>query len=258
MHAVALIDRYFAAWNCHDASAVVSFIAEDGIYVDVAFDFRSSRDELKELLEEYFEEEKLRYSLASDVLHSRDTIAYKYRMEPLHPSSDRRGSFDGAVFMHMVDGKFTLVSDYYDPAAEGYATVPDSMRTKYAKSGLASEQLEDYKTKLLQLMDDERPYLSPDLTLPRLARQMDCSVNHLSQVINAGFHSTFFGLMNRYRVEHAKALLSRSEGSADGIRDTAYQSGFNSNSAFYAAFKKDCGQTPAQFRRSMSNPPDEH
>jgi AraC-like DNA-binding protein len=258
MHATSLIERYFAAWNRHDASAIASYFADGGIYIDVAFDYRSMPGELEEWLEDYFDEEKLYYSLASDVLHRNDTIAFKYRMVPRHPTSDRRGSFDGAVFIDMVDWKFVLLSDYYDPAAEGYATVPDSVRTKYAKSGLAIEQLEYFKEKLIQLMLDRKPYLTPNMTLPKMAEQMDCSVNHLSQVINAGFGSTFFGLMNRYRVEHAKELLSRSEDSADGIRDTAYQSGFNSHSAFYAAFKKDCGQTPAQFRRSMSNPPDEH
>ena len=100
-------------------------------------------------------------------------------------------------------------------------------------------------------MVSERLYLRPDLTLPRLAQAIDCSVNHLSQVINAGFGVSFFDFVNHYRVEHAKRLLKEAEGRG-AILNIAYSSGFNSNSAFYSAFRKFVGNTPAQYRRMHS------
>ena len=56
--------------------------------------------------------------------------------------------------------------------------------------------------------------------------------------------------VNQYRIEHAKALLSHHEHKNESVLDIAFMVGFNSNSAFYSAFRKAVGQSPAQFRRS--------
>ena len=93
-------------------------------------------------------------------------------------------------------------------------------------------------------------YMDPRLTLPVLAQTIGCTVNHLSQVINAGFEMSFFDYLNSHRVRHAKQLLSELSGKNRAILNIAFSVGFNSNSAFYAAFKKHVGMTPAQFRHS--------
>jgi AraC-like DNA-binding protein len=62
---------------------------------------------------------------------------------------------------------------------------------------------------------------------------------------------SFFDYLNRYRIEYAKELLSKLDGQDKAILNIAFTVGFNSNSAFYAAFKKCVGQTPAQYRRAQ-------
>ena len=99
------------------------------------------------------------------------------------------------------------------------------------------------------IMLEQQAYLRPDLTLPRLADAVGCSVNHLSQVINAGFKMSFFDYLNQHRIQHAKVLLGNLDDQNAAILNVAFTVGFNSNSAFYAAFKKCVGQTPAQYRR---------
>ena len=103
-------------------------------------------------------------------------------------------------------------------------------------------------------MDNEKLYLEPDLTLPVLADKVNCSINHLSQVVNSGFNMSFFDFLNSYRVREAKLILSDSYDRSKSILDVSFAVGFNSNSAFYAAFKKATGVTPAQFRRSIISP----
>jgi len=149
------------------------------------------------------------------------------------------------------------ITDYYD--------VPDVSRphlarlvsrqaheNKYAKSGLNEEQMLKYKTRLENIMVSDQLYLQPDVTLPKLAVVVGCSVNHLSQVINSGFDMSFFDFMNQHRVAHAQEMLSGLDGQTGAILNIAFAVGFNSNSAFYAAFKKCVGQTPAQYRRTRN------
>jgi AraC-like DNA-binding protein len=87
------------------------------------------------------------------------------------------------------------------------------------------------------------------LTLPKLAQAVGCSVNNLSQVINSGFGTSFFDYLNCYRIEHARKLLTNSGSQSSAILHIAFTVGFNSNSAFYSAFKKQVGMTPAQYRQ---------
>ena len=107
-----------------------------------------------------------------------------------------------------------------------------------------------HKQRLDQVMQSQKEFLRPDLTMPKLADSVGCSVNNLSQVINSGFGTSFFDYLNHYRVDHARELLADSAHQRKAILNIAFEVGFNSNSAFYAAFKKFVGQTPAQYRRS--------
>ena len=98
-------------------------------------------------------------------------------------------------------------------------------------------------------MEQEKMFLQAELTLPKLARMVNCSVNHLSQAVNAGFGMSFFDFLNSYRISEAKVLLSQPELQSNAILDVSFAVGFNSNSAFYSAFKKMTGSTPARFRQ---------
>ncbi|MEL7447764.1 MAG: AraC family transcriptional regulator, partial [Pseudomonadota bacterium] len=105
--------------------------------------------------------------------------------------------------------------------------------------------------RLERAMVQDQAYLRHELTLPLLAEAIGCSVNHLSQVINAGFGMSFFEYLSSFRVQHAKVLLADADSRSNAVLNIAFTVGFNSNSAFYAAFKKCVGQTPAQYRRTL-------
>lgn len=122
---------------------------------------------------------------------------------------------------------------------------------KYAKSSLGDQQAETILSQLTQLMENEKPYLEMGLTLPLLAKKLDVSPNHLSQVINGKLNKSFFDFVNRYRVEEAKRALSSQEADKFSILGIAMDAGFNSKSSFYTAFKKHTGVTPSQFKDSL-------
>jgi AraC-like DNA-binding protein len=261
MHVREFVESYFDAWNHSDPEAVAEHLATDGIYRDIPEKVQRSQDELIVSLNDIFANSRHRYELIGDIAASSDTVAFQYRMFPLEKgtTSDRGRGFRGAEFMTLHGDAAISITDYYDiPGVSRSSTVGrqrprESQKTKYAKSGLNGRQLSEYKNRLETVMQVHQAYLRTDLTLPRLASTIDCSVNHLSQAINSGFDMSFFDYLNQYRVEHAKALLSESENRGDAILNIAFTVGFNSNSAFYAAFKKYVGKTPAQFRRSKLN-----
>lgn len=257
MHANAFVESYFEAWNQHDPEGIADHLTPDGIYRDVRYNAQRNHDELVDFLNHFFKRYRHRYELIGDILSNGNTVAFQYEMVP----SERNGRFDntifrGAEFITLQDDAATLIADYYDvPEDVGPSVVQQRpgavQKHKYAKSGLTDARMRGYMQALDRVMRREEAYLDPELTLPLLAERVGCSVNHLSQVINAGFGMCFFDYVNKYRVKRAKRILRKLDHHA-AVLKVAYSVGFNSNSAFYTAFKKRVGMTPAQFRRSYT------
>ena len=259
MRTAEFVQSYFDAWNHRDPEAVAHHLAADGIYLDVPDNEQVSRDELIVDLHQFFADYRHRYELIGDILEGRNTIAFQYRMYPPGARHDDpvEGCIYGAEFMTLRGDAAMTITDYYEIPGAAKISQFASLASrrgpgpKYAKSGLTDDQLAEYKNRLERVMNSERVYLRPDLTLPELAKAVDCSVNHLSQVINSGFGMSFFDYVNRYRIDRAKTLLSELDGNGDSVLNIAFSVGFNSNSAFYTAFKKCVGQAPAQYRRGL-------
>lgn len=244
MHAAKFLESYMDAWNDRDPKGVADHLSPDGTHRDVPEKLQRTPDELMLSLQDFFARYRHRYEVIGEILNSENTIAFQYRMCPYGDSPEDSATYRGAEFMTMQGDKAMKITDYYDIPLEGQAP-------KYAKSGLSDEQLLRYKQRLDRIMGSEQAFMQPDLTLPKLAETVDCSVNHLSQVINSGFGVSFFDYLNRYRIEHARELLEQRDSRDNAILNIAFKVGFNSNSAFYAAFKKYVGQTPAQYRRTQ-------
>jgi len=123
---------------------------------------------------------------------------------------------------------------------------------KYKKSTLTADKAEQYYQKLKKIIDEKKPYLKSDLTMPALAKTVSISVHHLSQLINEKCNLNYFDFINGYRVEEAKKMLSDPGYQNLNIAAVGFNSGFNSLSSFNSAFKKYTGMTPSQFRLIQS------
>ena len=259
MYATEFVESYFDAWNHRDPKGVADHLTDDGIYCDIPENAQRSHDELITYLTGFFSRIRHRYELIGDILTNNNTVAFQYEIVPSGKGKQGRYSntYRGAEFVTLHhDGAVTII-DYYNAPGTGQRsslaqmTSHEIQQRKYAKSGLNSEQMLEYKNRLEQIMQSQQVFLKPDLTLPKLASAVNCSVNHLSQVINSGCGMSFFDYLNQHRIEHAKVLLSQLDGQSGAVLNVAFTVGFNSNSAFYAAFKKCVGETPAQYRRSQ-------
>ena len=259
MHATEFVESYIDAWNHGDPQGVADHFTDDGIYCDIPEHVQCSHDDLISFLTDFFSNYRHRYELIGEILTSRNTIAYQYQACPYEnvEKSGSSNSYCGAEFVMLHGDSAMTITDYYDipgmarPSKLARLRSRDEQLQKYAKSGLHSEQLLEYKHRLEQVMQLQQAFLRTDLTLPKLAEIVNCSVNHLSQVINSGFDMSFFDYLNQYRIQYARELLTRLDGQSNAILNIAFTVGFNSNSAFYAAFKKNVGQTPAEYRRAQ-------
>ena len=117
----------------------------------------------------------------------------------------------------------------------------------YQKSGLKLADAEDIHEKLLLLMQSEKPFLEPKLSLGQLADKLGVTSNNLSQVINQCEEMNFYDFINAYRVKEFIALASSPENSNMNLLGIAFDAGFNSKSSFNQVFKKNTGKTPREY-----------
>ena len=128
-----------------------------------------------------------------------------------------------------------------------YVTV-DKKKEKYAGIVMSEEEWVDCAEKIKNHVETEKAYLNPDLSLPQLAETLDIPTHHLSRVINDQFGVNFFSFVNKYRVEEVKTKISDPKFQNLSILGIAYESGFNSKSAFNRVFKQMEGMTPSEYK----------
>ena len=131
---------------------------------------------------------------------------------------------------------------------------PETFRQtqKYQSSILNNSDKEVYRVKLISLMNQEKLYLNPSITINEIAQKLDIHPIYVSQIINETFQQNFRDFVNKYRIEECKRLLTQEDHHLN-IMGIALDSGFNSKSAFNRAFKRHTGITPKEFKKSVSS-----
>ena len=100
--------------------------------------------------------------------------------------------------------------------------------------------------RIIQLMENERLFLNPDLKLSDLASALATNRSIVSSCINSQRNCSFTQFINTYRVNHAKDLMRRQPDIK--ILEVWTASGFTSESYFFRAFKADTGMTPSEWK----------
>ena len=96
---------------------------------------------------------------------------------------------------------------------------------------------------------EQQRFLDPMLSQEQLAEELQMGVSTLSRLVNGFSGHNFPDYINSYRVDYAKALLSHPDFTPYTVAAIGLESGFNSKSTFYEAFRKLAGRTPSQFRK---------
>lgn len=108
----------------------------------------------------------------------------------------------------------------------------------------ADPLLEVRKQQIIDLMEREKWYEEPTLSLSDLAKKLKTNPSQISRIINQGFSLNFNDFVNQYRIQAFQAKVKAGEHKHQTLLGVAYDCGFNSKATFNRAFKKFTGQNP--------------
>lgn len=132
--------------------------------------------------------------------------------------------------------------------SEIFESIKKEDTKKYAYSNLSDAEAKKYYKELLRIMEQEKPWLNPKLSISDLAGSLEISPKILSQIINSTTRQSFFDFINSRRIEAAKNLLKNPRDDKMTVSEIMYEVGFNSKSSFHTFFKKYVGKTPTEYK----------
>ncbi len=156
--------------------------------------------------------------------------------------------FMSSLFINLA---FTLVVTYKG-LAQSRSFSGIQVPQKYAASRLKPSDSDKIVRGLTIYMENEKPYLSPSISVEDLSEKLNIPVKNLSQVIHTHFNLNFYDFVNSYRIEEIKRRIHDEHSRDLTLTAIAYDAGFNSKSVFNAAFKKRTGITPKEYKRQHS------
>lgn len=120
------------------------------------------------------------------------------------------------------------------------------MAGMYKHSRLNEADVNQFKSRIQEILDSERLYLRNDLRLNHISERLGLADYHTSQVISQGFRTSFYRLVRSYRIREAAERLQSPDNKS--ITEVMIGVGFNSKSSFNQAFKEIIGVTPTEYR----------
>ena len=106
-------------------------------------------------------------------------------------------------------------------------------------------------TALRKLIDRDKVYREPDLSIASLAQKLDIPEYRLRRLINEQLgHRNFSAFINGYRLAEAETALGDPAQAGVPILTIALDAGFGSIGPFNRAFKAHTGLTPTEYRRA--------
>ena len=147
-----------------------------------------------------------------------------------------------------IGGAYALVTFALTAIPDFVNDLFEVTRARYSVSTLTDVDVPGALERLQRLMSEEQLFRTEDLTLARLAEALDLSSHQLSELLNSRLGTGFSAYLRQHRVNAARARLLEAPGQS--VLSVGLESGFSSQSSFYAAFKATTGTTPGEYRKA--------
>jgi AraC-like DNA-binding protein len=157
----------------------------------------------------------------------------------------RQMSLFRPVYIKVAKERPEIANDAKESAEDG-AQIERKTKVRFTE-----EEAQALIVKLNRHMEEERPYINPELTLYDLSSQLNLTKNELTDLLNNHIGKNFFAFVNEFRL---KAVIRKFENPDFGhytIIAIAYDCGFNSKSTFNSIFKQHTGQTPSEYKKAV-------
>jgi AraC-like DNA-binding protein len=142
---------------------------------------------------------------------------------------------------------FIFLVGYLNPELISIIT-SEVRKNLYERSLIKGLDVKVLKNRLRDIMEVDKVFCDEDLSLKRLADMLSISPHQLSEFLNKHMNISFAYYINRFRVDEAIDLMQVQPDRS--ITSICFSVGFNSKSAFYEAFAKFVGISPARYRRN--------
>jgi len=119
-------------------------------------------------------------------------------------------------------------------------------KSRKLRTGLCNHEAgTELISRLQVVLEVEKAYLDPGLSLDLLATRLSTNKNVLSGLINNHFSRNFNTLINEYRVNEVLKLFAENAQANLTLEAIASNAGFSNRVTFYNAFKKVTGVSPS-------------
>ena len=110
------------------------------------------------------------------------------------------------------------------------------------------------KVRIVNILLKKKKYKDKDYSAKRLAEDLGTNTRYVSAVVNVCFDMNYTSLVNKYRIDNAKALLVDKRYRNLRMEEISDMCGFSNRQSFYAAFYKYTGVTPRRYKMDNAKP----
>lgn len=152
--------------------------------------------------------------------------------------------------IYPADAKTITLSDENNQIDLKNNHITENLSNSAENDEIIPELFIQLKSELIKKINEDKIYKDQDLTIYKLAKEINTNSKYLSTIINKEFGKNFVNFINEYRITEAKQNLKSEKFKNYTIEALGQHVGFKSKSSFNIAFKKYTGKTPTEYLKS--------
>lgn len=142
-------------------------------------------------------------------------------------------------FAIIDNGRAPLPIEEQAVSQESQEPIPEDNQAEYAA----------IYQRIITLINQQKLYLNPDLTLNTLARKAGVPARQISKAVNMTRGCNVSQWINGFRIDHAQQQLRNT---ALPVTEVMLEAGFATKSNFHREFLRISGMTPTEYRRAAA------